>query len=152
MGRLVEAELLLDTGDQRRIEPLRAAVLHVGARALSGHVGLAGGRAHVAAGAAAQAGSRTRVGAGDLGDHLLDRAARRHLHDGEVNDQDAEQGRDDQQQAAQDIGGHQRPRAAVSALALAGSNHQRSCTPRSNGGLTFGRPNLSHQAMVWLPL
>ncbi|EGH34358.1 hypothetical protein PSYJA_37644, partial [Pseudomonas syringae pv. japonica str. M301072] len=34
----------------------------------------------------------------DLGDHLFDRATGRSLNDDEVDDQDAEQGRDDQQQ------------------------------------------------------
>jgi hypothetical protein len=42
----------------------------------------------------------------DLGDHLLDRPARRGLHDEEVQHHDAEQRRHDEQQPAQEIGKH----------------------------------------------
>jgi hypothetical protein len=131
MGGLVEAELLLDAGDQRRVQPLSAAIFDVLAAALAGQFGQAAGRAHVAARAAAEAGGGARVRTGQLGDHLFHRPARGHLHDGEVDHQDAEQGRDDQHQPAQDVGGHQfLPRAAFSFLALSASSHHRSSTPR----------------------
>ena len=41
-----------------------------------------------------------------LGDHLLDRTARRELDDNEIDGDDSEQRRDHQQQAADEIGGH----------------------------------------------
>ena len=43
----------------------------------------------------------------ELGDDLLDRAAGHELHEDEVDEQDAEERRDDQQQAAEDVGAHQ---------------------------------------------
>jgi hypothetical protein len=43
---------------------------------------------------------------GGLRDRPFDRPAGSELHDGEINQQDAEQGRHDQQQAAQDVTGH----------------------------------------------
>ncbi len=48
--------------------------------------------------------------AGQLGDDLLDRSAGRELDDGEGDRHDAEQGRDHQQDAAEDIGAHQASR------------------------------------------
>jgi hypothetical protein len=42
-----------------------------------------------------------------LGDELLHRPARRELHDDEGDGHDAEQSRDHEQQASQDIGAHQ---------------------------------------------
>ena len=56
------------------------------------------------------AAARKRVAAalaGELGNDLLDRPARSELDDGEGNRHDAEQGRDHQKDAAQDIGAHQ---------------------------------------------
>ncbi len=77
--RLVEAELLLELGDEFRVETLRAAVFR---RAFAATVGAA-----AAAGIAAAAGNA--VGgvaalAGQLGDDLLDRAAGRELDDAQT--------------------------------------------------------------------
>ena len=46
------------------------------------------------------------VGAGQLGDHLLDRAAGGELHHDESHQHDAEHGGDHEQQAADDVGAH----------------------------------------------
>ncbi len=52
---------------------------------------------------------------------LLHRATRRGLDNGKVDQQDRQQGRDDQQQAAQDVGGHGEDfrRSAICALVSA---------------------------------
>ena len=105
IGRLVEAELLFQLLDEFRIEPLRAAVFRrhgVDARAAL-HQAAA---AEVAAGRAGNARGRAGVGAGELGDHLLDRPAGRELHHDERHQHDAEHGRHHEQQAADDVGGH----------------------------------------------
>ena len=65
-----------------------------------------GARAEIAAGRARDARGAAGIGAGELRDHPLDRAAGRELHDDEGDEQDAEQRRDHQQNAAGDIGGH----------------------------------------------
>ena len=49
---------------------------------------------------------RAGVGAGELRDHPLDRPAGRELHHHERHQHDAEQGRDHEQEAADDVGGH----------------------------------------------
>ena len=80
---------------------------------------------------------------GQLRDHALDRAAGRELHDDERDQHDPEQGRDHEQDAADDIGGHRHvrlvsrvarldPSAARSSFAaLSGSYHQVSGMPRA---------------------
>lgn len=95
--RLVEAELLLELGDEGRVQPLCAAILEVAALL------------HAAAEIVAAAGDAVHrpAFAGEARQHLLDRAAGRELDDDEGNGHDAEQRRDHQQQAAQDIGAHQ---------------------------------------------
>ena len=57
---------------------------------------------------AADAGRGRNVSAGDLRNHPLDRPARRELNDGKADQHDPEQGRDDQQGAFQQVGGHRR--------------------------------------------
>ena len=100
------------------------------------------------------AGSLWRAAAGEpggsvalafhFGDHLLHRPAWGELDDGEVDGDDAEQGRQHQQQTAQQISGHQGAmrRAASVTAARAGSIHQLSITtPERTGAL--GLPNRS---------
>ncbi len=89
--RLVETVHAFDFLDQCRVQALRAAVVGAGHR----YFGAASG--NPAGGA---------IEAFDLGDHLFDRATGRSLNDDEVDDQDAEQGRDDQQQPSQNISQH----------------------------------------------
>ena len=124
VGRLVEAELLFQLLDEFRIEPLRAAVFRghrVDARAALRHAAAA----EIAAGRAGNARGRAGIGAGELGDHLLDRPAGRELHHDERHQHDAEHGRDHEQQAADDVGGHEPlsyviPSTAVKALLVRG--------------------------------
>ncbi|MNN03705.1 hypothetical protein D3C81_1164050 [compost metagenome] len=89
--RLVEAIHLFDFFDQGRVQALSAAVVGAGYRHFGTTTGDTAGGAFEAL---------------ELGDHLLDRAARSGLDDDEVDDQDAEQRRNDQQQTAKDIGQH----------------------------------------------
>ena len=63
-------------------------------------------RAEIAARRAGNARGRAGIGAGELGDHALHRAARRELHHHERHQHDPEQGRDHEQDAADDIGAH----------------------------------------------
>ena len=103
MHRLVEAELALELLDEGRVEALRPA------RAARAAVA---GRPRDRAGELAAA-ARDPVGGGtadllDLGDDLLDRAARCGLDDDEVDDHDPEQRGNDQQQAPEDVGEHLR--------------------------------------------
>ena len=67
------------------------------------------------AAAAADAGGRLDAVPADARDHLLHRAARRRLHDDEVDQHDAEERRDDQEEAAEDIGEHRAATVACSA-------------------------------------
>src|SRR4029077_20637665 len=65
-----------------------------------------------------------------LGNRLLDRPAGRRLDDEEVDHHDAEQGRDHEQQASQDVGAHRQATAsaiitAVRSLLAAGQAAQR---------------------------
>ena len=154
MGGLVEAILLLQILDELRIKPLRTAVAAGGAPAKGGLTGLGTGR-HVTRRRAADARRGLDVGAGDLGDKLFHRTARGGLDDGEIDHHDAEQGRYDEQQPADDISDHLAfpsaaawPRLrslrfpALTAAAFLASNHQVSIsTPRR--GILPGRPNLS---------
>ena len=96
--RLVEAEHLADVGDDVRVEAARAAI---GAAAADLRC------------AGAETGGEVALAA-QFGDHLLDRAAGRELHDREVDGDDAEQRRDHQQQAAEEVGGHRRRRPKAS--------------------------------------
>ena len=102
--RLVEAELLLELLDEIRIEPLRAAVFRIDG--IGGGAGLRRPRAEIAAGGARYARGRAGIRAGELRDDALDRPAGRELHDHEGDEQDAEQCRDHQEDAAGDIGAH----------------------------------------------
>ena len=104
MRRLVEAELLFQALDEFGIEPLRAAIFRGrGVEPLSAL--RLSARAEIAARRAGNARGRAGVGAGQLRDHALDRPARRELHHDERNQHDPEQGRDHEQDAADDIGG-----------------------------------------------
>src|SRR5690606_26044409 len=94
VGRLVEAVHALDLGHQLRIQPLGASV--VGAR----------GGLRPAAGDAPGGAAGGGVKAFEAGDGLFHRAAGSGLDDEEVDQQDAEQGGDDQQQAPRDVGEH----------------------------------------------
>ncbi len=98
--RLVEAVLRLELVDEFRIEPLRAAIA-------GGDVAdrLRPADADLPA-SAAEAGGRALIRALKLRDGALDRAAGHELHDGEGDSHDAEDGRDHQQQAADDVGEH----------------------------------------------
>ncbi len=96
--RLVEAELLVELGDQLRIEPLGAAIF--GTAVIDSLLG-------ETIGAAGQAACGIVGLPGELCDNLFDRAARRELDDGEGNRHDADDGRDHQQQTSEDIGAHQ---------------------------------------------
>src|SRR5690606_13169052 len=91
MCRLVEAVHTLDLGDDVRVQALGAAVV-----AAAGHLTL--GAAGNPAGGPLEA--------FEVGDHLLHRATGSGLDDQEVDQQNAEQGRDDQQQAPRDVGEH----------------------------------------------
>ena len=134
MRRLVEAELLFQLLDEVLAQSLRAAIFRVRRIELPGALQLA--RAEIAAGRAGDARGRAGVGAGKLRDHPLDRAAGRELDHHERDQHDAEQGRDHEQHAADQIGRHvnisifrQTRFAAVSAL-------KRSL---SSGSLDLGR-------------
>jgi hypothetical protein len=97
--RLVEAELLFQLLDEFRIQPLRAAIFV----AFSPCIEIAA-RARVST----TAGNRVAaLLAGNARNHLLHRSARRELDDKERHGHDAEQRRDHQQDAAEDIVGHQ---------------------------------------------
>ena len=102
--RLVEAELLFQALDEIGIEPLRAAVFRPDG--IAGRAGLAA-RAEIAAGRARNPRGAAGVGAAELRDHALHRPARRELHHHERHEQDPEQGRDHQQNAAGDVGAHE---------------------------------------------
>ncbi len=110
MGGLVEAELVLELLDERGVEPLGAAIAR--GHRIGGRRGAAAGCADIAA-AAGNARGRRNVIAAELRDDALDRAAGRELHDGERHQQDPEQRRDHEQDAAEDIGGHFSHRAGV---------------------------------------
>src|SRR5439155_7839124 len=104
--RLVEAELLLKGLDELRVEALGAAVLRGHRIDLRAALHLAA-RAEVAAlPRARDSRARPGVGARKLRDDALDRPTRRELHDHERHQQDAEQGRNHEQDAADNIGGH----------------------------------------------
>src|SRR5690606_828410 len=113
--RLVEAELLLQLLDEGRIQAAGAAV--------SAPLAL-----DDAAAAAGEIAARPRYPLGrratdlrQLCDRLLHRPARRRLHDDEVDDHDPEEGRDDQQQAPDDVGDHGAPPVMLRAVMPAAS-------------------------------
>ena len=142
MDRLVEAELLLDGGDQRRIEALGAGVL----RFDLGRPGLQPG---IGAGDAARG---TRVLAGERRNHLVDRTARRELNDEEVDRDDADQRRNQEEKPAQDVATHAGPRLDPSSQSAAwmsirdafvASYHQPSGNAGQYLGSGAGMPNLS---------
>ncbi len=77
------------------------------------------------AAAAGDAAGRRDVGALQLGDDPLDRAAGRELHDQEADRHDPDHRRDEEKQAAQDVGAHALAYPAMPiAAALSRSNHQ----------------------------
>ncbi|MCY1438478.1 hypothetical protein D9M71_546800 [compost metagenome] len=120
-GRLVEAVHALDLLDQFGIQTLGTTIGIAG----RGDLGPAAGDAP---GGAASGG----IEAFELGDHLLHRTTGGGLDDDEVDQQDAEQGRDDQQQAPCDIGQHQGASCPASAacsagLPVVGSAFSRAC-------------------------
>ena len=87
--------------------------------------------------AAADAGRGGDVRAGDLRDDALDRPARRELDDGEADQHDPEQGRDDEQDALEKIGGHRPCACPISGIscdfsfaAFSASYHHVSVMPR----------------------
>src|SRR5207244_8787875 len=93
VGRLVEAELLLQALDEFGIEALRTAIFRGHRIDRDGAAGLAAG-AKIAAGAAGDARGRAGIGAGELRNHALDWPAGRELHHHERHQHDAEQRRD----------------------------------------------------------
>ena len=133
--RLVEAELLFQALDEIGIEPLRAAIFRIDG---------VGRRADLAARAPKSPpppeirDSAAGVGAGELRDHALDRPARRELHDHEGHEQDPEQRRDHQQDAAGDIGAHELFRL----LELGGLGGVIPPVVRRAGALRIARPAL----------
>ena len=108
IGRLVEAELLFEAGDELRIETLRAAVFRGHRGFAARHALLVVAAAGEIAAASAELGRGADIGAGELGDQPLNRAAWRELHDDERHQHDAKHGGDDQENAAKDIGGQGR--------------------------------------------
>ena len=100
---LVEAVFLLQPLDQGGVETAGAAVL-AGGGAL-GDIEL-GPLADLAGACARDPRRGAHRRPGELRDRLLDRAARRDLDDREIDHHDREQRRDDQQQAANDVGEH----------------------------------------------
>ena len=101
--RLVEAELLFQALDEFGIEPLRAAVLR--SDGIAGYADLAA-RAEIAA-APGNPGSAAGVRAAELRDNPFHRPARRKLHHHKRDEQNPQQGRDHQQNAAGNVGAHQ---------------------------------------------
>ena len=112
---LVEAEHMADL--------LHGLWVQSAAAAIAAATALAATLLHHLGPAARHAAGRLRRVA-QVGQHLLHRAARCQLHHGEVDRDDAEQGRDHQEQPPQDVRSHQRPRAASVCAASAGSTHQ----------------------------
>ena len=104
MRRLVEAELPFQLLDEFRRQALRAAVFRVDARVAAGAGALSAGE--IAAAAAADPRGGGNVGALDLRDHPLHRAARGELDDEEADRHDPEDRRDHQEETAEDIGCH----------------------------------------------
>jgi hypothetical protein len=94
--RLVETVLVDKLTDQRRIDPAGAPVKRIAAVLLWRRLVLP----------AADALGRAHGVALELGDHCLHRAARRRLHDDEIEHHDREQRRDHQQDATDRIGDH----------------------------------------------
>ena len=146
--RLVEAVLFLELLDEFRIEALRAAIAR---RDVAARLRRAG--ADLAA-AAAEPSRRALVRALQLRDRALDRPAGHELHDRERDRHDAEDGRDHQKQAAQDIGEHassaglrraERPalRQSPMVLAFASSHHQVPGAPVPSLGWRSGREKAS---------
>ena len=114
VGRLVEAELLFQLLMNSGSRPCAPRYFELTASTCEPPCAAA--RAEVAARRAGDARGRAGVGAGELRDHALDRPAGRELHHHERHQHDAEQRRDHEQQAADDVGGH---RSAFSSGACA---------------------------------
>ena len=102
--RLVEAELLFQALDEFRIEPLRAAIFRADARCRTRRPGPRAPKSPPPP----EIREVPPVSAPrELRDHPLHRAARRELHHHERHEQDSEQRRDHQENAAGDIGAHE---------------------------------------------
>ena len=112
MGRLVEAVHALDFGHQFGVQALGAAIVG------------AGRRFGAAAGDASGGATGCGVEALQAGDGLLHRAAGRGLDDEEVDQQDAEQGRNDQQQAPRNVGQHYSATSSGAGVGALPSIHQ----------------------------
>ena len=131
MHRLVKAELLLQRLDEFRVQPLRPLVFDA-AVAAQLRLFIA---ARLVAGIAADPRRGIDVGPLHFCDDLLDRPAGNKLNDGKGHQHDAEQGRDHQQYAFEDIGAH-----GEIQFPLAVSYHQVSTMPRSYLGFIAGQP------------
>ena len=101
MDRPVEAELLLDGGDQFRVETLRARVLRA--------PGLDHIKLRLGIDRAGDTGRGFDVLPGEVRDHLVDRTAGSELDDEKVDRDDPDQRRKDQQQPPCDVTKHARP-------------------------------------------
>ena len=106
IGRLVEAELLLQVPDEGRVEPLCAAISGIGA-ALRARG--AGAGEYVAIGGTGNAPHRAGSGARELGDDVFHRSARSELHHHERHQHDSEDRRDHEQESADNVSGHAVP-------------------------------------------
>src|SRR5262249_12410555 len=103
--RFIEAELRFEFLDKFRVEPLRATIFRrdgIDLRSALRETAIA----KISAGRAGNTRRSPSVGAGELGNHLLNGSARSKLHHNECHQHDAEHGRQNEQQAANDIGGH----------------------------------------------
>ncbi len=136
----VEAELLLQLLLELRIDALFSPV-----NAIADHADRIRTATDIAA--AADGAGDPGILAGHLGDDLLDGPTGRALNQGKVNHHNAQQGGNNQQEPAGDIGHHclGAPPDASSlskAASFLRSTHQVSITPRSYLGLILGRLNL----------
>src|SRR5262249_16228906 len=102
--RLVEAELLFQALDEVGIKPLCAAIFR--AHRVGRRAGGSAARAEIAL-TTRDAGGAAGIGTGELRDHALNRSARRELDDDERDEENSEQSRNHQQNAAGDIGAHE---------------------------------------------
>jgi len=129
VGGLVETVKRFEFTDQIRINAAGTAVAGVGFTAPQiGSDDLGAAASRDAVGSTGLVPLHTR-------DYLLHGASRSGLNDDEVEHHDAEQRRDHQQQAPQDVTRH-------GVLAIAGTDHHVSRKPREINGTISGRPNL----------
>ena len=138
MHRLVETELFFQRLDELWIKPLRTLVFDA---TIVARLGLIVAPRFIP-GIAADAGSRIRIRALHLGDHLLDGTAGYKLDHGKCHEHDPNQCRDHQQNAFEEIGAH-----VVNQFPFVESYHQVSTIPRSYLGFTEGQPKRSQWAI-----